>query len=417
MRDGTPGWQPSDGTPLWSKIIAGGTFNWLAIDGCGRHIAFTGDSDSDLLMEVYLFNRSGTLVWSWEFTKFGYVRVDMPWDGRSVVAVNDDPTNMAGTDLVYFSDITDWVLGWQATDGVPLWFFTPLPVNPADDFYSVAISPDGKVIATGPGPSNVYLLSNAGGTLQTLADGIVNALDLTFTGEYGVVGDRVEPALSGTVYFFSKTRNTILWSFATQGKINSVAIQKKYPCLEPFPYHDVDVSNVIRYTTSDGKAKHYVCQGYNANAITVTLSNRGNYPETVEITLYAYSSSNNTLRVCGNTTVIIQPRTAPVVSIDWLSTSVPYYGNYTLCATIGPVQDENNLVDNEFIDSGLVVTGVGDINGDRKCDLKDVLAVALVYGSSTGQPKYHPDLDIVCDYKIDLKDYMVTALNYGKNYT
>jgi hypothetical protein len=412
MRNGVAGWQPADVSPLWTKMPQIYFFNWVAIDGCGRYVAFSGDLDGDLEMEVYLYNRAGTQVWSWEFNRTGYVRIDMPWDGNSLVAVNDDPTDHNGTQLTYFNSMKNGVSGWQAADGTPQWISVPTPVGLTHDLYSVVISPDDKVIATGPSTTNIYVLSNGGTPIQTIADGVVNALDLTFTGEYGVAGDR-----AGTIQFFTKTRNTILWSFLAGGKINSVAIQKKYPCLEPFPYHDVDVTSVIRYTTRDGKVKRYVCQGEKANAINITLSNHGSFTETVEVTLYAYSSSNNTMRVVGNVTVTIAPGTAPVVSIDWFSTNVPYYGNYTLLATIGPVQDENNLADNEFIDSGLVVTGMGDINGDRKCELKDIYAVAKAYNSYPGQPKYDPNCDINCDYKIELKDYYTVSKAYGKNYT
>jgi hypothetical protein len=422
LRNGIAGWQPADGTPIWTNQIWAPTsapFNWVAIDGCGRYVAFSADVNGNGREEVYLFDRAGNQIWSWEFNRTGFVRVDMPWDGRSVVAANADPTDVTGAQLVYFSDTHDGVFpGWGPGDGKPHWIFVPTPDVGGNDLYSVVISPDGKNIATGPATtSKVYLLSNLGAPIQTISNGVVNALDLTFTGEYGVEGDRVEPALTGTIRFFTKTRNTMLWSFATAGKINSVAIQKKYPCLEPFPNHDVDVSKVTRYTTPDGKEKHYVSQGFPANAINITLSNHGGFTETVEVTLYAYSSTNNTMIVAGNSVVTIAPGTAPIISITWnVSSTVPYYGNYTLHATIGPVQDENNLTDNEFIDTGLVVTGPYDVNGDRKVNLVDVFNVALAFGSKAGDAAYKPDLDVNCDYKINLVDYFNTALRFGRNY-
>jgi WD40 repeat protein len=416
LRDGVAGWQPTDGSPIWTQMPLIWFFNWVAIDGCGRYVAFTADLDGDLFMEVYLFDRAGTQIWSWENNATGYVRVDMPWDGRGVVAVNDDPSDIIGAQAVYFSDMKDGAMGWQAADGTPQWNFIPTPPAGTQDFYTVAISADGKVIATGPGPNNIYLLDNTGTQLQTIPNGALKTLDLTFTGEYGAAGE-LSPVGGGTIDFFSKTRNTLLWSFPVGGKVHSVAIQKKYPCLMPFPYHDVDVSNITRYTTSDGKVKTIVCQGYPANEIKVELSNHGNYTEIVEVTLYAYSSSTNTIVVVGS--VFMNPFLpgTGVWLITWFVPSwLPYYGNYTLHATIGPVQDENYLVDNEFIDSGLLVTGPGDITGDRKVDGKDVAIISKGYGSITGQPKYAPNGDINCDYKIDGKDLAVVSKNYGKTY-
>jgi len=418
LRDGLPGWQPTDGSPIWTQMK--GAY-WVAIDGCGRYVAFSGDANANGRMEVNLYNRAGTQVWSWEFNRTGFVRIDMPWDSSGVVAVNDDPSDSTGTQLVYFSDMKNGVAGWQATDGTPQWIFVPTPDNPNSDLYSVSISPDGKVIATGPAQyNNIYLLSKSGLPIQTIPDGIVNALDLTFTGQYGVAGARSNTwPPTGMIYFFSKITNTILWSypiFTEFSRIRSVAIQKKYPCLEPFPYHDVDVTNVQRYTTPDGKVKTIVCQGYPSNDITVTLSNHGDYTETVEVTLYAYSSSNNTIAFCGNKTVTIAPGATPSINITWTSTNVPYYGTYILHATIGPVQDENNLVDNEFIDQGILITGVGDIDGNRKVEIKDIAAIAKAFGSRAGQPAYHPNLDIDCNYKIEVKDIAISAKYFGKVY-
>jgi hypothetical protein len=71
----------------------------------------------------------------------------------------------------------------------------------------------------------------------------------------------------------------------------------------------------------------------------------------------------------------------------------------------------------------------GDINGDRKVDMKDVAAVAKAYGSALSSadgwywhsPRksccpHSPNCDINDDGKIDLKDYSVTTKNYGKSW-
>jgi len=57
---------------------------------------------------------------------------------------------------------------------------------------------------------------------------------------------------------------------------------------------------------------------------------------------------------------------------------------------------------------------IGDVNADRTVDLKDVLAVALAYGSLPGHPRWNPNADINNDNKVDLSDYYATVLNYGK---
>jgi WD40 repeat protein len=416
LRDGVVGWQATDVSPVWTKMPVRNFFNWVAIDGCGKDVAFTADVDGDFQMEVYLFNRNGTQIWSWEFDKIGFVRVDMPWDGRSVVAVNDDLSDTVGTETVYFSDTFDGTAGWSNADGTPQWIFIPTPPAPTQDFYSVVISPDGKVIATGPGPNNIYLLDNIGAQLQTIPNGALKALDLTFTGEYGVAGEL--GVVGGSIDFFSRTRNTLLWSFPTGGKVESVAIQKKYPCLLPLPLHDVGASLVSRYVTPDGQPKRYVCQGYSSGPITIAANNNGDFAETVEITLYAYSSATNAMIVI-NTTIVVIPAHAALkaISLYWQVPSwLPYYGNYTLYLTVSAVSVENNLVDNEFIDSGLVVTGPGDVTGDRKCDGKDVAVLSRGFDKIPGDPKYSPDGDVIWSLKIDGKDIAVVSKYFDSKY-
>jgi hypothetical protein len=422
LRDGTSGWQATDVQPLWTHSPAGGGFSWVSIDACGKYVAWTSYNAITLGKSIVgLYDRAGNNPWWWEFTKTGYVRVDMPWDGRSIVAVNDDPSNIDGTQAVYFSDMKDGVRGWQAGDGTPQWIYIPIPAAGTDDFYTVAISPNGGVIAAAPATTNIYLLDNTGAPMQTISDRAIKTVDLTFTGEYGVAGT-LEPSIAGAVEFFTKTRNSILWTYPTAGKVHSVAIQKKYPCLEPFPYHDVDVSNVKPYTTSDGQVKTIVCQGNTSMDITVTLSNHGDSDEMVDVSLYAYSSQNNTIVLIGSKTAFVSKGTNPTVSWNWTSTMVPWYGNYTLHATAAAVQNENNLADNEFIGGGLVVSGFCDIASrvwltpDRKVLAEDVSFVSSRFGAKTGDGRYHPNADLNGDYKINAIDVSPVSARYGTKY-
>jgi parallel beta-helix repeat protein len=69
----------------------------------------------------------------------------------------------------------------------------------------------------------------------------------------------------------------------------------------------------------------------------------------------------------------------------------------------------------------ILQTVLGDINGDRKVDVKDVYAVAKAYGSSMEGPDppghpWKPICDINNDGKVDVKDYYTVCKNYGKTY-
>ena len=56
----------------------------------------------------------------------------------------------------------------------------------------------------------------------------------------------------------------------------------------------------------------------------------------------------------------------------------------------------------------------GDINGDFKVDLDDLVLFAKAYGSKPGDSKWNPNADIDGNGIIGLSDLAVLAQNYGK---
>ena len=81
-----------------------------------------------------------------------------------------------------------------------------------------------------------------------------------------------------------------------------------------------------------------------------------------------------------------------------------------------PVLGEMDVGDNNCTDGWVTVTILGDVNGDFKCDGKDITMVAKAYGSFVGQARYVPNADINDDGKIDGKDITVAAKHYGTHY-
>ena len=159
-------------------------------------------------------------------------------------------------------------------------------------------------------------------------------------------------------------------------------------------------------TTNITPQKIVVCQGYTMN-INVTIANQGDFTETFNVTLYANTTTIETKQIT------LTSLNSTTITFTW-DTSGFAKGNYTISAYAWPVQGETHTADNTLIDGWVFVGIVGDVNGNGKVDLEDVLAVAITYGSSVGMPKYKPNLDIDDNGKIDLADYLWTAINYGK---
>jgi hypothetical protein len=92
------------------------------------------------------------------------------------------------------------------------------------------------------------------------------------------------------------------------------------------------------------------------------------------------------------------------------------YGNYTISATAGSVAGETNIGDNTQSDGTVLITIPGDINGDLKVSLADLVLLANAYGSKPGDIKWNPNADLNDDGKISLQDLVIMANHYGQHY-
>lgn len=57
---------------------------------------------------------------------------------------------------------------------------------------------------------------------------------------------------------------------------------------------------------------------------------------------------------------------------------------------------------------------LGDLNGDLKVDIKDLVMIAKAYGTTPGMPKWNPRADMNSDLRVDIKDLAIVAKEYGK---
>jgi hypothetical protein len=57
----------------------------------------------------------------------------------------------------------------------------------------------------------------------------------------------------------------------------------------------------------------------------------------------------------------------------------------------------------------------GDINGDGKVDLKDLVLLAFAYGSVPGDPNWDENADLDGNGRVSLTDLVTLALHYGQH--
>jgi len=181
----------------------------------------------------------------------------------------------------------------------------------------------------------------------------------------------------------------------------------------PAGIHDVAVTNV---TTSKYGCQPMETVGKGMTCrINATVENQGTFGEIFNVTAHANATK------IGSKQITLASGSSTVVTFGWNTTGYAF-GNYTISAVADTVPGETDTGDNTFTDGKIHVGLIGDVNGDKKVDLKDVYAVGKAFGTTRHGPNppgrvYSPNLDINDDDKIDLKDYYATTKNFGKTET
>jgi hypothetical protein len=163
--------------------------------------------------------------------------------------------------------------------------------------------------------------------------------------------------------------------------------------------YDVTTNEVIPLKTVAG-------QGYMAH-INVTVANQGEFTETFNVTAYANTN------IIQTKTITLTSGDSTTITFSWNTTDF-VKGNYTISATVDTVQGETKTEDNTLIDGWILVTIPGDINGDKKVDIKDLVLVIKAFGSYPGHPKWNPNADVNSDGKVDIKDIVLIIKYFGQ---
>lgn len=165
--------------------------------------------------------------------------------------------------------------------------------------------------------------------------------------------------------------------------------------------HDLAITNVTVLKTIVGKG--------HSTYVNVTIRNQGDYDETFS------SALNVTTTIIGlltNITLISQNSAS--VDFEWNTTGYAE-GNYSLKAHVFPVDGEIDMENNTFA-FWVLVTIAGDVDGNRKVNIFDIVMIAGSYGAVAGDPGYIPNCDIDGSSTIDIFDVVLAAGNYGRSW-
>jgi outer membrane protein assembly factor BamB len=173
-----------------------------------------------------------------------------------------------------------------------------------------------------------------------------------------------------------------------------------YPLVKPFNEHDIGITNIFVQKTIIG-------QGYNASA-TLRILNYGMCDETFTVTTNA-----NTTVIFSKIPPTLTSKSHTTITFNW-STAALAKGNYTISANLTMVSIDTDLSDNSLVD-GVVYVGVpGDVDGNHKVNVIDILMVAKAFGTNSQSSNWTPNVDVDCNGKVDVIDILITAKNFGK---
>jgi parallel beta-helix repeat protein len=176
--------------------------------------------------------------------------------------------------------------------------------------------------------------------------------------------------------------------------------QDTFPLAKPYGGpHDIGLVN--------GATKTIVGQGFNAS-IKIKAVNYGIQPETFNVSIHMNSTVITEIRMT------VESRNSTEISIS-LNTTNMEKGNNTVSAYSEIVSGETETSDNT-LNSWLLITIQGDVNGDRTIDIYDAILLATVFNSQPTRPNWNPNVDINGDSIVDLYDAIILASHFNQHF-
>jgi Dockerin type I domain len=190
------------------------------------------------------------------------------------------------------------------------------------------------------------------------------------------------------------------WTIVGTVNIEGVAVFDTLPFQYRLHEHVVQVTSLIT-------AKSICGQGFPL-ILNVSLFNLSNTTAECYLTVFA----NDTV-IVNQTQFSVSGHDLGIFTYAW-NTSDFAFGNYTLTAYAEPVPG-SICADSVPAVNWIVVTIMGDVNGDFQVDIFDALLIARSFCSTLDCALRNPNADINNDDVVDIYDAMLLASNYGKS--
>jgi parallel beta-helix repeat protein len=303
-----------------------------------------------------------------------------------------------------------WYLNGLAVQNATFssWTFTPTSsssyavyLNVTDSAGVIAIS--NIVTANVNGPTSVFVLPSSivmnVGQSQTF-NSTVSSGTFPYIYQWYLNGSAVPGATSGNWTFTPTSEGSYIIYANVTDSVGVQAASNTVNVTVNDAIHDVALTGV---TVPVSEAY----EGWVLN-FNVTVANFGNVTETFSVTLSYNSTSIATFVVDS-----LAPNSTQTLLFSWNTTNVPC-GNYTIQAETVLSPGETNLANNVLVDGTLRINLMGDVNGEGKVDMNNIMTILNAFGSYPGHPRWNPACDLNQDGRIDLADIVTALMNFGK---
>jgi thermitase len=270
-----------------------------------------------------------------------------------------------------------------------------------------------EVIAVSATDQNDYpaWFTNYGDWVELSAPG-VNILSTLWNDRYGVKSgtSMAAPYVSGVAalvwsLYPEKTRDELrIWLRGKSDDLGEPGFDYLYGYGRIDAKKAVSIPNIALTGVTLGKS--VVGQGFTVE-VNTSVANLNLDTETLDLSVYVNETVLQTMEITlGGTNSMAIP-------ITW-NTGNYAKGRYAVRAYVLPVPGETETYDNSLIGGWVLVTIVGDVNGDFRVNIFDITMIARSYGSHEGAVGYNPDCDINSDQRIDILDIIIAAGHYGR---
>ena len=362
-----------------------------------------------------LYNGNLRLFWISNSTSICYKKYfGGVWDTDQTLIVNETDSQIAIGDTAFGTDdgrLNAFTMSLNGSIGL-LWVNNQTMTNTGQIMFGL-FQPQ-----TAPTYSNIGLSSTVAGSPCTFSCYWTDTKGLsTFifsTNNTGNWQNDSTVSLSGTVAWtnVTKTLNPIAGTIVgyewfannTNGNWASTGIQT---LTTRALFHDVAVTNVA-------SSKTVVGQGYGTN-ISVTVENRGDFPEDFNVTTYANATTAAAL------TFSLTSGSNQSKIIVWNTTGFAY-GNYTLKAVADTVPGETDIANNNYTCGTPVHVGVpGDVSStvpgvyDGVTNMKDVAYLLSLFNTKQSSPNWDTKADINNDGVCNMRDVAIAIFYFNKH--